>query len=499
MGQKVTEKLIPIIKVGDPAPAWAAQAVPGRISGSDYLGKGAILLFFYPADWSEVVQEELPLLEELVTLAGNVRLKTFGISSDNLSSHKAFTRELGLQLITLLSDPQHQVSGAFGVIDGQNGLCKQAAFLIDENNRVRWVHISSSENDYDRVAEIEKALEMVREWNGLSGSLETWKQERQQALQLPRAVPLAPPTCLTLNFWGTRGSIPVSGVCYNQYGGNTSCLSLTSDTGHLFILDCGSGLRQLGDYLLSPAWQPVQTSPDTTRRNINGYILLSHTHWDHIQGFPFFSPVFQPENQFNIIGWSNCSQTLASILAGQMEYKYFPVSMDKLPSHLSFYSIRHGEAVLDGVKIRGCLLKHPTPSTAYRMEIGGKVIIYATDHEPNELPQPDSETLLGLNVINPVLLELAQGADLLIHDAQYSGAELLDHVGWGHSSIEVAVDTAIRSGVKRLILFHHDPSHDDPAIDALLASARRRAAFFNKEDLIIEAGFDGMSIEFTLK
>jgi phosphoribosyl 1,2-cyclic phosphodiesterase len=313
-------------------------------------------------------------------------------------------------------------------------------------------------------------------------------------MQLRRDKALAVPTKLELRFWGTRGSIPVSGVDYQRYGGNTSCVSLTSDTGHLFIFDCGSGARELGNYLLSPKWTNTIQS-QTNSKNISGYILLSHTHWDHIQGFPFFGPVFRPGNCFNIIGWSNCSQTLASILAGQMEQIYFPVSLGALPSELNFYSIQYGQAVLDNALITGKLLNHPIPSTAYRVELGDKIVVYATDHEPKQLPGTSlPDTLLGLDIIDPTLVELAKDADILIHDAQYSNKELREKVGWGHNSAEIAVDTAIRAGVKTLVLYHHDPAHDDATIDLLVSAALGRKNLLNNQELRIVAARDGLEL-----
>lgn len=317
-------------------------------------------------------------------------------------------------------------------------------------------------------------------------------------VQLPRRVPLASPTHMQLRFWGTRGSIPVSGPGYLRYGGNTSCVSLTSDSGHLFIFDCGSGARNLGNYLQSSDWAALNPSETTNAPgNVKGYILLSHTHWDHIQGFPFFGPVFSPGTHFNIIGWNNYSQSLSDILAGQMTQHYFPVSFYSLPSRLDFYSIcdPQTEATLDGVKITCHVLNHPLPSLAYRLELGDKTLVYATDHEPHQLPDLANNGLMDYDVIDRQLVELASGADVLIHDAQYSAAELPGKVGWGHSSVEVAVDTAIRAGVKQLVLFHHDPNHDDDAIDGLLATARLRAAGQGHADLLIVAASDGLNLE----
>ncbi len=333
--------------------------------------------------------------------------------------------------------------------------------------------------------------------------LEPLPEPAQTTIQLPRLIPLTRPTRLELCFWGTRGSIPVSGPGYLRYGGNTSCVSLTSDSGHLFIFDCGSGARNLGNYLLSPEWpvfsssHPSAPTPNSNNASpLKGYILLSHTHWDHIQGFPFFGPVFGPGHQFNIIGSSNYSETLAAILAGQMEQRYFPVSFYSLPARLEFYSIgeKHDELTLDGVKITTLQLNHPLPSLAYRLDLGAKTLVYATDHEPLKLPNPQPGVLLGDDVIDRRLVELATGADILIHDAQYSATELVQKVGWGHSSVEVAVDMAVRAGVKQLILFHHDPNHDDDTIDGLVVAARQRAISLGDSKLEILAASDGLSL-----
>ncbi len=311
----------------------------------------------------------------------------------------------------------------------------------------------------------------------------------EKDMQIERANPLAPPKNIELNFWGTRGSIPVSGQKYIKYGGNTSCVSLTSDTGHLFIFDSGSGMRNLGNYLLSNEWLNK-----TSENNVKGYILLSHTHWDHIQGFPFFGPVFKPDNKFNVMGWSNGTQNLAKLMGRQMEQNYFPVSLGALAAQLVFYSLKPGIFNLDGAIITTKILKHTLPSMAYRVDLNGMSMVYATDHEPLRLPDPRPDALLGDDVIDATLVKMAQNADMLIHDAQYSAAEMNDKVGWGHSSVEVAVDTAIKANVKCLVLYHHDPAHDDEAIDGLLQVGRERAALLGSNLKVIAAG-DGLKLE----
>lgn len=492
MAQSTKNLAIEVIEVGSKAPLWSAQSNRGEINLTECLGETAVLLIFYPADWGNVCSDELPMIEELLKLAGDLQLKTFGISSDSPVCHKAFAHQIGLQNITLISDFQRKICQSYGLLTPE-GEIERATVLLDADGVVQWVRVEPDRAQARPLGEMEKALQLVREWNGFAPGMESWRQERQHFMQLRRETPLATPTSLELRFWGTRGSIPVSGSSHLRYGGNTSCVSLTSDTGHLFVFDCGSGARELGNHLLATNW-PVGTKEDQPGK-VEGYILLSHTHWDHIQGFPFFAPVFKPGNRFNIIGWSNCSQTLSSVLAGQMEQIYFPVSLYALPSALSFYSMQYGGAMLDSAKVIGKLLHHPLPSTAYRLELGGKVVVYATDHEPRNLPDIKPDKLLDNDVIDPNLLEVAQDADVLIHDAQYSMEELTQKVGWGHNSAEVAVDTAIRANVKQLVLYHHDPAHDDDTIDGLLKAARQRAITLGYPKLEIVAAHDGMSLK----
>ena len=482
------------LSVGEASPLWSAQSNSGIINLADYIGKTPLLLIFYPADWSTVCSDELPMLDELLKLVSDVNLTTFGISADSPSCHKAFAHQLGLDNIILVSDFQHHISQLYGVID-EDGLSKRATVLIDTEGKIGWVRVEPNRAQPRPIPEMEKALQIIRAWNGDPEDPARWRERRLTIMQLQRERALATPTTLNLRFWGTRGSIPVSGTDYGRYGGNTSCVSLTSDTGHLFIFDCGSGARELGNYLLSTHWPASPTRELSQHAAVNGYILLSHTHWDHIQGFPFFAPVFRPGNQFNVIGWSNCAQTLAGVLAGQMEQIYFPVSLDALPSELDFFSLQYGEAVLDGAHLWGQLLKHPLASTAYRLELAGRTIVYATDHEAKSLPNLKEGVLLGDDVIDPRLVELAHNADILIHDAQYSLAELPEKEGWGHNSGVVAVDAAIKAGVKQLVLFHHDPAHSDSQIDELLEAARQRAAQFKDHNLTVISASDGLNLE----
>jgi phosphoribosyl 1,2-cyclic phosphodiesterase len=305
--------------------------------------------------------------------------------------------------------------------------------------------------------------------------------------QLPRTQALERPTQVTVKFWGTRGSIPVSGSDFVRYGGNTSCVAISSDTGHLFILDAGSGIRPLGLELGKAAAQPGATPT-------SGYLLLSHSHWDHIQGFPFFRPAFAKNARFNIIGCCEEAQTLVTLLAGQMDHCYFPVQLDNLPAHLSFHALCEGDYQLDGAELAVLVQKHTLPSTAFRLKLGDQTIVYASDNEPIN-PPSHSDKLLGFDVIEERFVDFCRGADLLVHDSQYTMEEYPSHVGWGHNVPEVAVDTAILAGVKRLVLFHHDPEHTDEQLDAMLEMARARARRMGAAHLEVVSAQDGLELK----
>lgn len=307
----------------------------------------------------------------------------------------------------------------------------------------------------------------------------------EHSAQLDWATPLATPTRLFMKFWGTRGSIPVSGITYQRYGGNTSCVSVTSDSGHLFIFDAGSGIRPLGVDLVEQA----------AGRPVAGYLLLSHSHWDHIQGFPFFQPVFAKQNRLHILGCTDGAESLADLLAGQMERAYFPVALAALPAEISFHSIHDGEHMLDGARIAVLTQKHTQPSAAFRLKLADWNLVYASDNEPLS-PPVIGETLLGYDVIDRKLVDFARGADLLVHDAQYTVEEYPQRIGWGHNIPEVAVDTAIRAGVKCLALFHHDPMHSDEFLDAMLLRAQERARRLGAAGLEIISAHDEMELTF---
>lgn len=259
------------------------------------------------------------------------------------------------------------------------------------------------------------------------------------------------PEGVTVRFWGVRGSIPAPGPETSRYGGNTACVEVRA-AGELIILDAGSGIRSLGLALRKK------------KRPVTGTLLISHAHWDHIQGLPFFLPAMIPGNRFRVYGSGD--RPIRSIFAGQMESPYFPVSLDDLPDTLEFHELRDIPITIGGVTVRTLRLHHPGLTLGFRIEAAGRSVVYATDQEPH--PAADS----GEPVLDAALIRFAAGADLLIGDAQYTPEEYCQHLGWGHSSMTDAVRLALAAGVRRLVLFHHDPERSDAALDHLLARAR---------------------------
>ena len=260
-----------------------------------------------------------------------------------------------------------------------------------------------------------------------------------------------------VRFWGTRGSIPAPGPRTAKYGGNTPCVELRTKDGTLIILDCGTGVRPLGLHLL-------KSSPLPLRINL----LIGHTHWDHIQGFPFFNPAFLPDTELNIYAPLGFQRSVEQVLAGQMQYSYFPVTLRDLRSRIHFAELEEGCFRLGDVLIETQYLNHTAPTIAFRVSSDGTTVVYAPDHEPfwnatgRLFEHPgDQRHIAFLN-----------GADLLIHDAQYSAEEYAGKVGWGHSTVEYATEIALIAGAGRLALFHHDPMHDDVEVGRLEDIAR---------------------------
>ena len=252
-----------------------------------------------------------------------------------------------------------------------------------------------------------------------------------------------------IRFWGTRGSIPTPGPTTVRYGGNTSCVEVRDATGSLLVLDAGTGLRELGVAMMSA----------NGARPLTIDLLLSHLHWDHIQGIPFFRPAYDPNSTLRIRG-PRQSRPMKELLGMGMDDPFFPVDLDDLPAKLEIGEMHHGSDERIGMfRVRAVQIFHPAPALAYRVEADGKSVVYATDTEDPFSGKP-----------NPVIA-LAEGADTLIHDAQFMKSDFKPT--WGHSTIESAIDVAARAKVKRLVLYHHDPDRSDDALDHIGRDAQR--------------------------
>src|SRR5229473_361263 len=284
---------------------------------------------------------------------------------------------------------------------------------------------------------------------------------------------------MLIRFWGTRGSLPKPGPTTLRYGGNTSCVEVRMAGGTLIVLDCGSGAHELGQALLAQASGPL-----------HGHLLITHTHWDHIQGFPFFAPLFVPGHVWYIYGPGGLGGRLEEALARQMEYAYFPITLGQLGATVRYHDLVEGTFTLDDVCITTRYLNHPALTLGYRLEADGVVLVYATDHEPHSraLASGDASALAGEDRRH---VEFLAGADLLIHDAQYTAAEYGEKVGWGHSPVESVVAAARAAGARRLVLFHHDPLRDDEALDQVVAAARRQAG----DALEVTAAAEGQALD----
>lgn len=286
---------------------------------------------------------------------------------------------------------------------------------------------------------------------------------------------------MKVRFWGTRGSIPKPGHATLRHGGNTACIEVRSNAGTLIVLDCGSGAHDLGQALLAQGRLPVR-----------GHLLITHTHWDHIQGVPFFAPFFVPGNEWDIYAPRGLAQSLHDTLAGQMQYAYFPITLEQLGASIRFHELVEGVFQVGDVLVRTQYLNHPALTLGYRLEADGSTLVYACDHEPyaRQLGSGRGQ-VIGQDRRH---VDFLAGADLVIHDAQYTADEYPAKVGWGHSTVEYAMLVAGLAGAKRLAFTHHDPLRSDEALDTIGACARAGAGDSGAL-LDVFAAAEGMTVE----
>ncbi|MBW8826075.1 MAG: MBL fold metallo-hydrolase [Acidobacteria bacterium] len=270
-----------------------------------------------------------------------------------------------------------------------------------------------------------------------------------------------------------RGSTPCACDDNRRYGGNTSCVSLEAAGEDPIVLDLGTGLRFWGQTL-------------TGDGPFRGTALVSHIHWDHIQGLPFFAPIIREGAHLDVYGPTQASGTLAEAVDSFLCPPYFPVTVRELKGHIEFHDVNDGDLAIGNAKVRVRQVPHIGPTNGYRVDWEGASVAYVSDHQ-----SPGAHAAVESDHIDEAVLDLCDGADVLIHDAQYWADEWQNKAHWGHCSVDYAVRVALASGVKRLVLFHHDPSHGDAEVDKILRHARTRAG--SRLDEVIAAS-EGLTI-----
>jgi len=259
---------------------------------------------------------------------------------------------------------------------------------------------------------------------------------------------------MRIKILGTRGSIPTPGKDTVKYGGNTTCIDITINSGEKIIIDAGSGIRLLSKEILSEKINHIN-------------LFLTHSHWDHIQGFPFFIPIYIPNFSIKIFAASPTYERLLDILKGQMKSIYYPVPFKKIGANIEFEKIRKSGILIDGVKISSILTNHPLETHAFKFEENGKTFAFMSD---NELDHQDIATIPYEEHLNFI-----KDSDILIHDAQYEKREMNRHKSWGHSSWEQTVAFAKEGKVKTLYLTHYDPIRSDKQVDKIVKKANKLA------------------------
>jgi phosphoribosyl 1,2-cyclic phosphodiesterase len=279
---------------------------------------------------------------------------------------------------------------------------------------------------------------------------------------------------MRVTFYGVRGSCPAPGPSTVRHGGNTSCVSVELSDGTLIVLDAGTGLRTLGQDLVRRGWSgPI-------------HLLLSHTHWDHVLGLPFFIPLFLAHGRIKLHPLPNRDQERFRRQPTLFDPIHFPVPAADLPAHVELVEHKSDVWEVGGARVRRVALNHPGGAQGFRIEFGARSVCYLTD---NELDPPG-----GVTTTPEALAAFAAGCDVMIHDTQYTHRDMPAKHGWGHSVLDHVLDLAIAARPRQLVLFHHDPDRDDAALDDIGAAARERLAR-EAPEIVLSVAYEGLVID----
>lgn len=297
---------------------------------------------------------------------------------------------------------------------------------------------------------------------------------------------------MRMKFWGTRGSISTPGSETVRYGGNTPCIEVRLPNNDLIILDAGTGIRNLGERLIESG------------ESINAFLLISHPHWDHIQGFPFFKPAFISGNEITIVGGETEKVTLQKMISDQMNKIYFPIQLNELKATLKFRRVQEESFDVFDARVETIFVNHPSFSIGYRITHAGKTLVYISDNEPFDRRVAEAMRNVDKIVLdkyavssgdpNERIFEFVRNADVLIHDATYTPEEYVNRVGWGHSHYLFTLKVAAEGNVKRLVLFHHDPAHNDDKVDDIVRKCQNEIRTRHYEFECV-AAIEGMEMD----